>query len=222
MGSHLVSLNFDSARPRMLAAFWDGLFSSPLEMTFVPVPEPKVGKNRLHLDLASESPEHQAEVVERALSHGARHIDIGQGAVPWVVLADPEGNEFCVLEPREQYAGTGAIASILFDAHDPARLAAFWSAALGWDVGVEEPTITGLRPPGARGPWLEFLTTKDEKRHKNRLHLDIAPPEDGDQEAEVRRLCEAGAKVLRSPEDELIWWVLADPEGNEFCVLTPR
>ncbi|WP_410654470.1 VOC family protein [Amycolatopsis sp. lyj-112] len=222
MRTHLVNLVFDSALPRDLAGFWEGLFAwdAPFELGFQSVPEPKRGKNRLHLDLASRSPEHQAELVDRALSLGARHTDIGQGPpeekrVPWVVLTDPEGNEFCVLEPREQYAGTGSIASIVTDARDPARIAEFWAAALGWEIGVREPTIVGLRPPDGRGPWVEFLATEEEKQHKNRLHLDIAPPHGGDRAAEVRRLRDLGATAWRGE-------VMLDPEGNEFCLLAPR
>jgi predicted enzyme related to lactoylglutathione lyase len=69
---------------------WPGL-------TFVPVPEAKTVKNRLHLDLA---PDDQAAEVERLLALGARRVDVGQQDVGWVVLADPEGNELCVLTPR--------------------------------------------------------------------------------------------------------------------------
>ncbi len=65
------------------------------ELVFVAVPDPKDGKNRLHLDL---TPQDQDAEVERLLDMGARHVDIGQGrSATWVVLADPEGNEFCVL-----------------------------------------------------------------------------------------------------------------------------
>jgi hypothetical protein len=86
---------------------WPAGFSYPdpsaLPLVFVPVPEPKSGKNRVHLDLATESARHQAAEVGRLLALGAVHADIGQGAqgdVPWTVLADPEGSEFCVLSPR--------------------------------------------------------------------------------------------------------------------------
>ena len=64
---------------------------------FLPVDEPKQGKNRLHIDLR---PDDQATEVERLIGLGASRVDIGQGDVSWVVLADPEGNEFCVLQPR--------------------------------------------------------------------------------------------------------------------------
>ena len=72
-----------------------------LPLVFVPVPEPKTSKNRVHLDVASTSHEHKAALVARLEGLGARQIDIGQpDDVSWVVMADPEGNEFCVLTPR--------------------------------------------------------------------------------------------------------------------------
>ena len=67
----------------------------------VAVPEPKTVKNRVHVDLATTSAAHQAELVARLKDLGATPADVGQGDVPWTVMADPEGNEFCVLEPRD-------------------------------------------------------------------------------------------------------------------------
>lgn len=116
MGSRLYNLTIDARDPRALAEFWSQVldyqiaFDEPNEVAieppdndaapaliFVPVSENKVGKNRVHLDLA---PDDQNAEVERLLSLGARRVDIGQGDVSWVVMADPEGNEFCVLTPR--------------------------------------------------------------------------------------------------------------------------
>lgn len=71
-------------------------------LVFVTVPEDKAVKNRLHLDLRPVGNSHTQE-VERLIALGARHADIGQGEVPWVVLADPEGNEFCLLGPLSQH-----------------------------------------------------------------------------------------------------------------------
>ena len=120
MGTRLVDLVVDAADPAASARWWaealgwevtldtpdeaaveppgpDGL---GLPLVFVPVPDPKTGTNRVHLDLASASPAAQAAQVDRLLARGATPADVGQGDVPWVVLADPEGNEFCVLSPR--------------------------------------------------------------------------------------------------------------------------
>jgi predicted enzyme related to lactoylglutathione lyase len=123
MATRLVHLVIDAADPARLARFWAAAlgwevadeeagvadvcppgFSYPdpvaLPLAFVPVPEAKAGKNRVHLDLATESVAHQAAEVERLPALGATRADIGQRDVPWTVLADPEGSEFCVLSPR--------------------------------------------------------------------------------------------------------------------------
>jgi hypothetical protein len=126
MASKLTDIAVDCADPRGLAQFWcsvlaydvqdeeDGLVTIgppaspsaeerigpvPPTLTFARVPEGKVVKNRLHLDLNPTDRE-QAEEVRRLLDLGARHADVGQGDESWVVLADPEGNEFCVLSTR--------------------------------------------------------------------------------------------------------------------------
>ncbi|MFJ9778108.1 VOC family protein [Amycolatopsis sp. NPDC101161] len=243
MNTRLVNLVIDAARPRVLADFWAALLGwrvavdepdevdvrAPetdgwdLDLVFVPVPEPKEVKNRIHLDLASTTPAHQEELVSRALELGGSRVDLGQGAVPWVVLADPEGNEFCVLEPRDRYAAAGAVASILVDAHDPERMAGFWTRLTGWPISArEEDVLVGLRAPSGRGPWLEFLRNDDVKRVKNRVHLDVAPPAGADHGESVAEVVAAGAAPADLGGPDLPWRVLMDPEGNEFCVLTPR
>jgi catechol 2,3-dioxygenase-like lactoylglutathione lyase family enzyme len=72
----------------------------PPGLVFVPVPEPRAGKNRLHLDLAPPAEADHAAEIQRLVDLGARRVDVGQGDAPHAVLADPEGNEFCVLTPR--------------------------------------------------------------------------------------------------------------------------
>jgi hypothetical protein len=208
------------------AEIWPAGFSYPspeaLSLDFVAVPDRKAGKNRVHLDLASTSAQHQAALVDKVLGLGASHVDIGQGDVPWVVLADPEGNEFCVLEPRDVYAGTGPIAAVVIDIADPQAGAAFWALAAGWDPVVSESEFASLRSPAGTGPFLEFLHSSDAKRVKNRLHVDVAPPADGDTRAEAARLIAAGAQPIDIGQGEATFIVLADPQGNEFCVLSPR
>jgi hypothetical protein len=191
-------------------------------LVFVSVPEPKTVKNRVHIDLASRTPEHQAEIVERLRRAGATPLDIGQGAVPWVVLADPEGNELCVLEPRDEYAEAGVIAAVVVDTPDPEVLAPFWSAAAGWPVRHAGPESATLTRPDGTGPHLELLRNDDARVVKNRVHLDVAPYASYDQAGEVERLLALGASHADVGQGTQTWVVLADPHGNEFCVLSPR
>jgi predicted enzyme related to lactoylglutathione lyase len=195
----------------------------PFSLVFGTVPEPKRGKNRVHLDLASASVNEQAATVERLLARGAARVDIGQQNVPWVVLADPEGNEFCVLAPRERYTGVGPLAAVVVDAADPAALAAFWAEAAGWPIGYRSDDVVSLHRPGGRPPDLDFVRLAEAKTVKNRLHLDVAPRPEDSRDAEVNRLIELGARRMDVGQGpEVTWVVLADPEGNEFCVLRPR
>ncbi len=246
MPTRLVHLVMDANDPGLLARFWAAAldwviadetaeevdvwpagytYPDPVAvpMVFVPVPEPKTGKNRVHLDLATTSTAHQAEVVARMRDLGARPADIGQGDVPWVVLADPEGNEFCVLDPRNLYHDTGPVASILTDCADPAALARFWTEAAGWPVKRTDQDIIGLRSPEGVGPYLEFLRAPGRKTVKNRFHPDVAPYPGEDPDTEVARLRRAGAALADVGQGGHVpWTVLADPDGNEFCVLSAR
>jgi predicted enzyme related to lactoylglutathione lyase len=244
MATRLSHLVIDAADPSALARFWAAAlgwqvtFEDPDEvviepsdatgpdgqvaMVFVPVPDPKVTENRVHLDLASTSLDDQATQVDRLRSRGARPVDVGQGDVPWIVLADPEGNELCVLEPRPIYAGTGPVAAIVLDAEDPATLAPFWAAATGWTITGQDHGAVSLRRPEATGPYLELLPVGDPHTTKNRVHIDVAPYPDDDHAAEVERLRALGATPADIGQGDVRWVVLADPEGNELCVLTPR
>jgi len=245
MPTRLVHLVVDATDPPRLARFWaDALewdivleepdevavqppgFSYPgtaaLPLVFVPVPEPKTVPSRVHLDLASTSAEHQAAVARRLQDLGARPADIGQGDVPWVVLADPEGNEFCVLEPRPVYAGTGPVAAIVIACADPEALARFWAGAAGWSRHSSDADRFALRSPSGLGPYLELLRADGAKTVKNRIHPDVAPYPGDDYRAEVAGLRQSGATPSDVGQGEVPWTVLADPEGNEFCVLSRR
>ena len=161
-----------------------------LDLCFPRVAEPSTEPPRLHLDLAGGA--RQAEEVDRLLGLGARHLDIGQGDVPWVVLADPEGNPCCVMEDREAYAGSGPIAALPLDSADPDRDAAFWSWLTGWTVvnGVE---LRSLRHPSGLGPLLELCPERTPKgASKNRVHLDVRL-ETGEDPDESRRASPSAA-----------------------------
>jgi predicted enzyme related to lactoylglutathione lyase len=241
LSTHLTTLCVDANDPLRLARFWAAALGwdiedetddeiallptdgTPFLILFLPVPEPKVWKNRIHLDLVSESADHRAEMVEQLTSQGARRIDIGQGDVDWTVLADPEGNEFCVVQRGEFLATTGLLGSIVFEPAAYPAVGRFWSEATGWPVVYDEDGDLAIRDPSGRGPFITFGPPVPEpKASKNRLHLDIAPPLDGDQDAEVERLTKLGARPVDIGQGGVSWVVMADPEGNEFCVLTPR
>ncbi|WP_144122602.1 VOC family protein [Catellatospora sichuanensis] len=181
--------------------------------------EPKTVKNRVHVDLATTSAAHQEELVARLKDLGATLADVGQGDVPWTVMADPEGNEFCVLDSL--YAETGPIASVVVDCADPRAMARFWGQATDWTVHKATDHSAVLRSAKGVGPYLQFLRTPDVKTVWNRVHLDIRPYPGDDREAEAARLRALGATAVDLGESDVSWTVLADPEGNEFCLLAP-
>ena len=105
------------------------------------------------------------------------------------------------------------------DARDPRALGSWWRDALGWVVVNDDPEEFEIRPAPDRLPGLLFLSASGPKTTKNRLHLDFRPD---DQDAEVGRLLALGATRADIGQGEQPWVVLADPEGNEFCVLGSR
>ncbi|MEV7662626.1 VOC family protein [Paenarthrobacter sp. NPDC089316] len=188
----------------------------------VTVPDPETVNYRVHLDLATTSAAHQRELVERLTELGATPADIGQGEVPWVVMADPEGNLFCVLEPRPVYADTGPIATVVVNCEDPRAMAAFWGEAMDWTLHEVTDEHARLRSSSGVGPYLELLGTSDPGALKNRIHLDLMPYAGDDQSAEVARLHALGAHDADVGQGDVPWKCLTDPEGNDFCVLSPR
>jgi hypothetical protein len=188
-------------------------------LEFVPVSTAKTSKNRLHFDLVASDRDREVERLTRA---GAKPIDIGQGDVAWVVMADPEGNEFCVV-PLNDEEHTGLLGAIAHDAVDPHSLGRFWSEASGWPIVIDGDWGVCLHP--GTGPYLTLgggIERTARKLGKNRIHLDVAPPLGGDQLAEVARLESLGARRIDIGQGNVPWVVMADPEDNEFCVLTPR
>ena len=243
MSTHLVLVVVDSHDPAALARWWaealgwsvtleedeevvveptDDLEDQVPVLVFVPVSDPKTAKNRVHLDLAARDEADQAERVARLLALGATRADIGQtGDETWDVLADPEGNEFCVL--RSTIEEGNPLAAICLDAVDHHRLADYWIQATGWEVDEQDEEGTSLRNPNGHLPNLDLIEVGEPHTTKNRVHLDVAPPKDADHEAEVERLLAAGAtRADVGQAGDETWTVLADPEGNETCVLSSR
>jgi hypothetical protein len=128
---------------------------------------------------------------------------------------------------------TSKFTELAIDCADPAGLARFWCSALGYevqDVDEEDGMVTigspavpeGKERPGPVPPTLTFMRVPEGKTVKNRLHIDVNPT-DREQDEEVRRLLDLGARHADVGQgDEVSWVTLADPEGNEFCVLAGR
>jgi predicted enzyme related to lactoylglutathione lyase len=242
MATRLVQINMKARDASALGRFWadalgwrafneePGVTSLEPEGFIYPDPvavcldlvasdEPKTVKNRVHLDLATGSAAHQAELVARLRDLGATLADIGQGAVPWTVMADPEGNEFCVLDSL--FAETGPIATVVVDCADPRAMARFWGNAMDWTLHKVTDHNAVLRSATGVGPYLQFLRTPDVKTVWNRVHLDLRPYPGDDVEAELARLRTLGAMDIDLGCSDVSWNVLADSEGNEFCLLAP-
>ena len=237
---YLENLVLDAVEPQRMGLFWEAVVGGErltdepdgfetrlaveggpvLDLCFQRVPEPPAEPQRLHLDLLGGT--RQAEEVERLLALGARRLDIGQGDVPWVVLADPEGNPFCVMEERPAYVDTGPVAALPLDSADPHRDADFWSWLTGW---TDAPGVAprSLRHPSRRGPLLELCLEPARKgTAKNRLHLDVRLEAGEDPDAVAAAIAERGGRELHFEWGPLPWRHYADPSGNEFCVLPAR
>ncbi|MFD5098756.1 VOC family protein [Streptomyces albidochromogenes] len=240
MTAHLHALCFDAHDPLRLAHFWSGMLGGEpadescdgivilpgddtgFRIRFTPSQEQKSGQNPMHFDLTSTSLADQQQVVARALGLGARHIDIGQRPEDGhVVLADPEGNEFCVIEPGNKFlADCGFVGALACDGSQDVGY--FWSRALGWPLVWDQDQETAIRSPHG-GPKITWGGPPlMPKTGKDRLRFDLAPPAHGDQQAEVDRLVSLGATRIDTGQDDAGRVVMADPDGNEFRVLTPR
>ncbi|WP_426571665.1 VOC family protein [Aquihabitans sp. McL0605] len=248
MSMRLESLTVDARDPEALATWWsealgwiicyegdgevnlcerldpDGTHPYP-ELSFVAVEHPHEGQERIHLDLNSFSVSDQQATVARLTEMGATPADVGQADdAPFVVLADPEGNHFCVLDPRPEYAHLGSVAGFTLAAHDAGALKDLWAAATQWTVTRDDPDYVVLTPPDGGLPF-EIITrpTMGASDAKDRIHLDLAPAADQDQAEVVARLEALGARPVDvGQQGDESWVVLADPEGNELCVLSPR
>lgn len=233
MTSELTALTFGTPDPRRLARFWGGLLGQSVttergapaltphpevgfSLRFVPMADERWGPNQMHPDLLPTSLDEQASAVERALRLGAHHLDVGQGDAEPVVLADPDGNELCVLDPGGTFlAGCPFFSSLSGDGL--AQVGYFWRDALAWDVVWDQDGETAIQSP-VGGP---KLTWGGEPVHskggRNRLHLDLTPTEGSSSHDEVERLLALGASRAGAGCADVEG--LADPGGNEFCVV---
>jgi Glyoxalase-like domain len=208
----------DAGDPERLGAFWapvlgrtwqarengEGLLTGPTPqhtIWFNKVPEAKTVKHRVHLDIYTRN-------VADLEALGATIV----GAQPrWTVMADPEGGEFCAFLrseiPAERLHG------LAVDSADPEAQARWWAEVYGVRVLRNDGWYTLEEIPGMPILTMDFDQVAEPKTVKNRIHWDVTVPD-------VAPLVKAGAAVLREPGGDISWYVLADPEGNEFCAFT--
>jgi len=223
-----VAVTFDAHDPARLASFWARVLGrrivrgasgallpgdeTQVGLRFVAAATEKSGQNRLHLHLTSSSLDDQQHTVERVLGLGGRDLDVGQlPEEDHIVLADPGGNEFCVLGPGNNFlAGCGFLGEVSCDGTREVGL--FWRDALEWPLVWDQDEETAVQSPRAGtkvswgGPPLA------PKNGRNRQRLDLAAP---DLAAAVERLVALGATELGDRDGGV---ELADRDGNEFSV----
>jgi predicted enzyme related to lactoylglutathione lyase len=228
MTLRLHAVRFDANDPLGLAQFWAAVLrreiadagitvlpgtATELRIQFAQISAPKTDLGRAHFDLTSTSLEDQNETVQRVLDLGGRHLDIGQDPNDrHVVLADPEGNEFCVIEPDNNFlAGCGFVGAFNWDGSQ--EVGYFWSRALDWPLVWDQDQETAIQSPAGGtkiawgGPPVRPRSTND------RLHMDLVADPGTDADAEGDRLVTLGATLVGSDGAGI---VMADPDGNEF------
>jgi hypothetical protein len=230
MAVRLEAVRFEVADPPAVAAFWAGLLDRDVRpesggasvpgdetqvgLRFVMSQTEQVGRPWLHLHLTSSSLDDQQRTVETALRLGGRRIDVGQAPEDiHVVLADPGGNELCVIEPGNNYlTGTGYLGEVTCDGSRTVGM--FWRDALGWPLVWDRDEQTAVQSPlgGTKISWDLWGGGPPAERRsgRNRQRFDLLA---GDPSSETERLVSLGAIRLAGMADGV---VMADPDGNEF------
>jgi hypothetical protein len=229
MSLRLVAVSFDAHDPEILGAFWAGVLGreiveepnglllpgkdTQLGLRFVAATTEGSGRNRLHLHLTSSTTEDQWRTVETVLRLGGRRF--GTKPLPMgrdsIFLADPGGNEFCVIEPGNNYlAGSGFLGEFTCDGTREVGL--FWRDALGWPLVWDQGEQTAIQSPrgGTKISWDRWPAAPKSGRKQQ---FDLAAPEPA---VEAERLVALGATVLGDRDGGV---GLADPDGNEFVVI---
>ena len=212
------ALCMDAHNPIRLGGFWaavlglspadesDGSLrldgTEPYQQVWVDaVPEPKSVKHRVHLDV-------EVGDLDGLGGLGATIIRPPGDDRTWWVMTDVEGGEFCafVREGRRPSL-PGRLYEVVVDCTDPDAMSAWWAEVMG--LQREDNALSGSIP----FDYLCFAAVPEPKSAKNRIHWDVVAPD-------VYALVAAGARILREPDDDIVWHVLAAPAGNEFCAFS--
>ena len=168
------------------------------------VAEGKTVKHRVHLDVYVRD-------LADLTALGATVLVPQDGDRTWTLMADPEGGEFDAFLRAELPAER--LHGLEVDCADAEAQAGWWGEVYGVEVTRYDGWLALEGVPGMPADAMDFADVPEPKTVKNRIHWDVTVPD-------VAPLVAAGATVLRKPDDEVRWHVLADPEGNEFCAFT--
>jgi hypothetical protein len=177
------------------------------------VPESAAGKSRVHIDLRV------ADGDPAPLLAAGATVVREPGDDHWWVLNDPDGVPLCVFAPHPAAPDALGPFELVVDARDPSAIAEWWAARTGGTVGRREGTTFAWVEGAAGFPYMFWVFTEvpEPKTVKNRVHWDVTLVD-----ASVDDLLASGATLVRARDEKIAWTVLADPEGNEFCVFDPR
>jgi hypothetical protein len=221
-------------QPRRVATFWSRALQQPLvdhgdgsfhldppanaaperRVWINTVAEPIATKSRVHLDLRAD-----ADGLDSLLRAGATVQRSPDDDIRWHVLHDPDGVAFCVMGPHPAAPDARGPFEIVVDAADPLAQATWWAQRTGGTVNRDHD-VAWVWVTDAQGfpfDYWVFTPVPEPKRDKNRVHWDVTLID-----ADIDDLVQTGATLVREKDDEIDWWVLADPEGNEFCAFLPR
>lgn len=237
MTVRLTALVLDAGRPSALARFWadalrwelGGGADRPVltptdpttfEVMLRPSSVDKVGQNRIHIDLTTASIDEYDTTIADLLRGGAAHIDIGQSPdESHVVLADPEGNELCVIDPGNRFlASCPRLGAVNCDG--TAALGHFWSAALGWPLVWDQDEETAIQAPSGTGPKITWSGPPLMPRHEpERLHFHVAPAVGATLDAALAELIALGATQTDAGHGCPDAIALTDVDGNAICLV---
>ncbi len=224
-----IDVTAGDGRPAAVAAFWSAALGQPVieqdddgarlgppengpkqrTVWILSVPEPIAGKSRVHIDIRVADGDPGPLLAAGGTMERTRDDEI-----TWDIVDDPDGVPVCVFGPHPADPSALGPFELVVDAADPRAIAGWWADRTGGTVGSRE---------GAPFVWIEgaagfpfmfwvFHDVPEPKTVKNRVHWDVKLVD-----TTIDGLVAAGATLLRPKDDEIRWWVMADPEGNEFC-----
>jgi Glyoxalase-like domain len=171
-----------------------------------PVPEAKTAKQRVHLDIYARS-------LADLEAMGSVVVEPQREGWGWTVMADPEGGEYCAFRRDELPADR--LHGLVVDCADPYSIATWWAQVYDAELVHQESGFSTVQNvPGMPILTMDFVPVPEPKTVKNRIHWDVTVPD-------LDALVGAGARILRRPDDDIGWHVMADPDGNEFCAFAP-